>query len=130
MRRERRVNRVRAYVEDHLADGGLVVVPANVVAETRRGRRSVNVDWVLDAYQVAVVDRSCAAVAGQMLETEGRGSSDLADATVAATAALARASLVIVLTSEKTSRSGAPNDIETFVQPWASKVIVRDINTI
>jgi len=128
-RYEGTTNRVRAFMQAHLDRGGLVVVPANVIAETRRGARASNVDWVLDAHLIVDVDRAIAAQAGAILETAKRSSADLADATVAATAALARATSVFVLTSERPTTSG-PNDIETFVEPWRTKVIVKAISTL
>lgn len=116
--------RVKALLHRHLMGGSAVLVPANVIAETRRGRFAAGADRVINAALVIDVDREIAVQAGSILETHERGSKDLADATVAATAILAKASEVLIITSE---RSTGRNDLETFVGSHQSKVTV--INT-
>ncbi len=116
---------VKALVDLHLAEGGSILVPANVIAETRRGRYAARVDRVLNAALVVDLDRDIAAQAGSILEVNRRGSSDLADATVAATAILTPSSAVTIVTSERSSGS---NDLESFISTHQSRVSVINVH--
>ena len=116
---------LRALVDLHLAEGGSVLVPANVIAETRRGHYAARVDRVLNASLIVDVDRDVAVQAGTILEANRRGSEDLADATVAATAILTRSSKVTIVTSE---RNTGTNDLEAFVSSHQFKVAVINVH--
>ena len=118
-RKSETLDRARSLISQLVDNGALPLIPATVIAETRRGRRSAGIDHVLNSHQVISVDRRVAEVAGDILETRRLGSEYLADAVVAAVASL-QPGKVFIITSD-------PKDLDNLISHLGSKVTVIGI---
>lgn len=115
-RRSASLDRARAVIAALIDQGATPVIPATVIAEVRRGRRSPAVDRVLNHHRIVPVDRVVASAAGLLLDRTHLSSAHLADAVVAAVATSASGSAVIV-TSD-------PDDLRRLTASHGDRIAV------
>lgn len=118
-RRSASIDRARSVLTKLLDRGATPIIPASVVAETRRGRRADAVDRVLNAHLVVPIDRAVAADAAKLLDRCALDSAHLADALVAAIAVRAERPAVII-TSD-------PGDLRALTAHLTGQVTVLAI---